>query len=97
MQYEHKELDNEVRPWWTTSLGSALKWVGILLTPQKNWEKYTSIPYSRVKLHNLFLDQKNNITIAFMVLNYLKITIFRPHSSLTLLGPCLGYFSLSLQ
>ena len=50
MQYEHKELDNGVRPWWTTSPSLALKWVGLLLTQKNNLAKYISIPHSRVNL-----------------------------------------------
>jgi len=45
MQYEHKELDNRVHPWWTTSLGLALKWVGFLINSTKELgkiHKYTS-------------------------------------------------------
>lgn len=56
MQYEHKELDNEVCPWWTTSPGPSLKWVGLLLTPQNNWAKYISIPHFAVKPQKLCSD-----------------------------------------
>jgi hypothetical protein len=45
MQYEHKELDNGVRPWWTMSPGPALKWVGLFINSTKELgkiHKYTS-------------------------------------------------------
>ena len=46
MQYEHKELDNRVHPLWTTSLGHALKWVGLFINSKKELgkiHKYTSL------------------------------------------------------
>jgi len=45
MQYEQKELDNGVHPWWTMSPGLALKWVGLFINSTKELRKihkYTS-------------------------------------------------------
>jgi hypothetical protein len=41
----HKEFDNGVCPWWTTSMGPALKWVGLYINSTKELgkiHKYTS-------------------------------------------------------
>jgi hypothetical protein len=51
-----------------------------LLAPQKNCAKYISIPHSRVKPQNLYLDQKPNTTTAFMESFYLKMTVSMPQS-----------------
>jgi hypothetical protein len=75
MQYEHKELDNVVCPWWTTSPGPTLKWVGLLLTPHKNWAKYINIPHYGVNLQKLCSDQKTNTTTMFVASFYLKMSV----------------------
>jgi hypothetical protein len=80
MQYEHKELDNRVRPWWTTSLVPSLKWVGLFINSTKELAKYISIPHFGVKLQNICLDQKTNTTTTFVASFYLKMTVSMPRS-----------------
>jgi hypothetical protein len=80
MQYEHKELDKGVRPWWTMSLGPALKWVGLFINSTKELGKIQSIPQSRINTQNLCSEQKTNITIAFMASFYLQIIVSTPRS-----------------
>jgi hypothetical protein len=66
-----------------------------LLTPQKNWEKYISIPHSRFKLQNICSSQKTNTTTSFVASFYLKMTVSTPRSESDTFRykrhPCLGF------
>jgi hypothetical protein len=44
------KLDNIFRPWWTTSLGPSLKWVGSFINSAKEFGKYINIHHSEIKL-----------------------------------------------
>jgi hypothetical protein len=54
----NKKIDNEVLPWWTTSLGPSLKWVGSFINSAKEFGKYMNIPHSEIKLHKIMLKSK---------------------------------------